>query len=306
LSPPYEDVFLEPVLPEIVEPEIESEPEPEPDEYVFVDPGYVLLRMSYEDISRGHLILINHDHAFVFPDESDSELISIFDHITDSFGVTTEHTFLAASIIDPLNAMMDAFYEETGITNVVVRSGYRGLAAQRQLFEDNVRRWGRAGALLWAKPPGHSEHHSGLGLDFGLRVGGAINTFTGTGTHSWIPRNSHNFGFVLRYPNNKTNITGTNFEPWHYRYVGIPHAPLMQQRNWVLEEYINNIRSFTADAPLEFTFNGILYQIYFTDELEIRLPFDVYFDVSGNNIDGFIVTTWEDPEAANREVGEEV
>ena len=277
---PYE----EPEEPEIVEPEVPEEP--------FIDPGYVLLRMSYSDISRGSLILINHEHAFVFPDEGQSDVMSIFDYITDSLGVTTEHTGLSASIIGPLNSMMEAFYEETGVSNIVIRSAYRSLADQRHIFDQTVRRWGRTGALAWAKPPGHSEHHSGLAFDFGRRVGGQIEMFSGTGNLAWMPRNSHNFGFILRYPNNRTAITGTNFEPWHYRYVGIPHASIMRQNNWVLEEYLERIRNYTVDEPLLFTFNDIEYEIYFTTELEIRLPYDIGFNISGNNIDGFIVTIW--------------
>ena len=272
----------------------EPEPDEEPEE-VFVDPGYVLLRMAYSDISRGALILINHDHAFVFPEEEQSEVISIFDYITETLGVTTEHTRLHASIITPLNEMMEAFYEETGITNVVIRSAYRSLAAQQQIFDTNVRRWGRTGALRWAKPPGHSEHHSGLAFDFGRRVGGTIEMFSGTGSSSWMPENSHYFGFILRYPNNKTEITGTNYEPWHYRYVGIPHASIMRENNWVLEEYLEQIRNYTFEEPFLFTLGDIEYEIYFSSELEIRLPLNVEFDVSGNNIDGFIVTIWRSP-----------
>jgi len=287
-----------PEIPESPEPEEEPENEPEDEplpepEEVFEDPGYVIIQMESSDINRGHLVLVNHENAFVFPQDHENDLIRISDHITESVGITTEHTILSASIITPLNDMMDAFHEHTNITNVVIRSAFRSMSGQQQIFDNMVRRWGRTGALRWAARPGHSEHHTGFAFDFGLKVSGQIEMFEGAGSYNWIPRNSHNYGFILRYPSGKVNITQTNFEPWHYRYVGIPHAPIIRSKNWALEEYIENIREYTFEEPLTFTFNDIEYQVYFTSAMEVRLPYDVDFNISGNNIDGFIVTFWE-------------
>jgi len=307
-------LYIASTPPEILEaPEPEEEPEdepedeplPEPDE-PFVDPGYVIVQMESSDINRGNLILVNHENAFVFPQDHENDLTPISDYITESVGITTENTILSASIINPLNDMMDAFYENTNITNVVIRSAFRSMSGQQQIFDNMVRRWGRTGALRWAARPGHSEHHTGLAFDFGVRRSGQIEMFEGTGSYNWIPRNSHNFGFILRYPSGKISITDTNFEPWHYRYVGIPHASIMRTRNWVLEEYIENIREYTFEEPLEFIFDNIEYQIYFTSEMEIRLPYDVDFNISGNNIDGFIVTIWESPDLEDCEFDGEV
>ena len=272
----------------------------------FIDPGYVLIRMAYADIARGSLILINHDYAFVFPDRDNNDLVNITNYITDSVLLRNDQTILSSYIIPHLNEMMDAFHDHTGITNVIIRDAFRSLSGQQQIFDTMVRRWGRTGALGWAALPGHSEHHTGFAIDFGVRRAGNIEMFDGTGAFSWIPRNSHNFGFILRYPQNRTSITRTNFEPWHYRFVGIPHAAIMRANNWVLEEYIENIRGYTYEEPLLFTFNDIEYMIYFTTDLEIRLPYDVEFTISGNNIDGFIVTIWENPHRIETEIVEEV
>ena len=275
-------------------------------EDIFIDPGYVLLRMDPSDIHFGALILVNPDVVFVFPNEHQNDLIRIADYISDVFGITSDQMILSASILAPLNQMMEEFNEYTGVTNVVIRSAFRSLSGQRQIFDDMVRRWGRTGALLWAALPGHSEHHTGLAFDFGIRRGGQTEMFAGTGLYSWIPRNSHRFGFILRYPENKTSITRTNFEPWHYRYVGIPHASIMRANNWVLEEYIDWIRGYTFEEPYTFIFNDIEYTIYFTSELYVKLPYDVDFKISGNNIDGFIVTIWQDPARFDAETGGEV
>jgi D-alanyl-D-alanine carboxypeptidase len=240
----------------------------------------------------------------MFPQDDDNDLVSISDYITQSVGLSTERAILSASIITPLNDMMDAFHEQTNITNVVIRSAFRSMSGQQQIFDNMVRRWGRTGALRWAARPGHSEHHTGLAFDFGIMRSGQVEVFEGTGSYNWIPRNSHSFGFILRYPSGKIEITETNFEPWHYRYVGIPHASIMRANNWVLEEYIEKIREYTFEEPLSYTVNDIEYQVYFTLEMEVRLPYDVDFNISGNNIDGFIVTYWESPDIGDVEFSE--
>ena len=297
-------LYITETPPEMSEPPSSTEPEEEPknepglpnrnendDEYI--DPGYVLFRMDESEISRGHLILVNHDHEFVFPDDEQNDLISINEHLIETVGTTTQNTILSASIITPFNDMMSAFHEHTSITNVVIRSAFRSIAGQQTIFNDNVRRWGRTGALLWASRPGHSEHHTGLAFDLGIRRSGLIEVFEGTGSYAWIPRNSHNYGFILRYPRGKTAITQTNFEPWHYRYVGIPHATIMRTNNWVLEEYIEKIKNYTFEEPYLFEFNNTEYIIYFTSDLDVKLPYDVDFIISGNNVDGFIITAWK-------------
>ena len=259
-----------------------------------VNRDYVLVSMDTSDIHRGHLILVNKEHAFVFPADEQNDLVIIADYMTDNVILATEETaILSSSVINPLNDLIDTFVDKTEVDNLVIRSAFRSLEGQRKIWNDTVRRWGRALAPGWAAEAGFSEHHTGLAIDFGLMVDRTVEVFEGVYEHAWIPDNSHNFGFVLRYPGNKIHITETNFEPWHYRYVGIPHSIIMHRNRWVLEEYIEKIRSYTVDTPYLITVNGIDYSIYFSTEFELRIPFDVEFNISGNNIDGFIVTTWK-------------
>ena len=98
------------------------------------------------------------------------------------------------------------------------------------------------------------------------------------------------YGFILRYPQNKTRITQTNHEPWHFRYISLPHSTIVTQNNWVLEEYIDMLREHTFDNPFEFELNDVSYKIYFSDSTEIKLPLNSEFSISGNNVDGFIIT----------------
>ena len=249
---------------------------------------YVVIRMDPSAISRGNLILVNLNHRFDPPDTAGFE--SIADRKTPSYRVTGEDLLIYEPVMAPLNAMMDAFFAETGRDTVSVISAFRGFEAQQQILNRHISRMGSAEALRWAAPPGHSEHHTGLAVDFGFYSGGTLRTFLGTGVYSWFRNNSFEYGFILRFPHDKTAITLTAYEPWHFRYVGQPHAYIIHQRGLCLEEYIEFIADFTRSDPLGVMFRDSFYEVYFTRDMEVFIPFDCEFDISGNNADGFIVT----------------
>ena len=249
---------------------------------------YVIIRMSPADVFRGNLLLINHDHRFEIPAAQD--FISISEEKTMSYSATGDDLLLAESAIESLNNMMDDFLEVTGRDNVTIISAYRGYERQQEILSEYIKLMGSAGALRLAAPPGYSEHHAGLAVDLGYYSNGVLRTFQGTGVYAWFKQNSHNHGFILRFPGEKSEITKTAYEPWHFRYVGQPHAFFINQNDWCLEEYIDVIMRHTRDEPFTAIFNECIYEVYFTEDAEIFLPFDCEFDISGNNINGFIVT----------------
>ncbi|MCL2228173.1 MAG: M15 family metallopeptidase [Oscillospiraceae bacterium] len=265
--------------------------EPYLDDYPFEASGvieYFSVRMSPSSISRGNLILINRDHGF--NPEYVMDLTLVADWQTPSFRVTGNNVLLSESIIEPFIAMMDAFYLASGSNAVSIISGFRGLDRQQELLDEHIARLGAVEAQRWVAAPGHSEHHAGIAMDLGFYHNDVLRTFIGTGTTAWFPQNSYRFGFILRYPENRSNITHVAHEPWHFRYVGLPHAYFIKQRAWVLEEYIEFIMQHDYDNPFIDLFQGYEYEVFFTRKTEIPIPFDSYFDISGNNIDGFIVT----------------
>lgn len=83
--------------------------------------------------------------------------------------------------------------------------------------------------------PGTSEHQLGLALDINAEKGKCTNDEL----YQWLEKNSYKYGFILRYPTNKVEITGTNYEPWHYRYVGKEAEKEIYARGICLEEYLN-------------------------------------------------------------------
>ena len=277
------------VLPEVTEQPIVSEPPaslPPP-----TDPeieGYFRVNMEPIDIQRGSLILIDAENRYEILEEND--LIPIADYKTSSYRVASNDLLLSKSIIDPLNKMMDDFHAKTGNENTAIVSAFRGYDRQQEILNEYVSLVGRAEATRWAALPGHSEHHTGLAVDLGVYSAGSYRTFMGKDTYEWIYKNAHLYGFILRYPQEKTEITKTIYEPWHYRYVGEPHAYIIYKNDLCLEEYMELIKEHTHDDPYIAAIGDDEYEIYFTRDSKLLLPDGCEYNISGNNIDGFIVT----------------
>lgn len=117
--------------------------------------------------------------------------------------------------------------------NIYISSGYRSYLYQSNLYNRYVERDGEVAANTYSAKPGHSEHQTGLAFDLNT-----INDAFGyTGEGKWIKDNCHLYGFIVRYPEGKQEITGFKYEPWHLRYVGIELATHLYQNNLTLEEY---------------------------------------------------------------------
>lgn len=133
--------------------------------------------------------------------------------------------------------------ESAGFTDVTVTSAYRGYSYQQTLFNQQLQIYSYLGdgaydkAATIVNPPGASEHQSGLCLDMHNIPTGADVSFGETEQFKWLKENSWKFGFILRYPEDKTDVTGISYEPWHYRYVGRYHAQKMYEMGLCLEEY---------------------------------------------------------------------
>jgi len=250
--------------------------------------GSVRVEMGRSDIYRGSLVLINQEYACEFPDER--ELVDIAGFKTPSYRVSDSALSLSGSISEPLNAMMDAFFAETGSDAVTVISAFRDYDRQMEILNEYIALVGGNEAYKWVAVPGHSEHHSGLAVDFGVHSGDAPRTFSGTGVYEWFGQNCDKYGFILRYPDDKTDITNTTHEPWHFRYVGVPHAHFIHKMGLCLEEYIDFLMGFSQDEPYCDEFDGRGFEVFFTRDREIVLPSSCEYEISGNNFDGFIVT----------------
>ena len=119
-----------------------------------------------------------------------------------------------------------------------IGSAYRSAATQKSLYYGYVASNGQGYADLTSARPSHSEHQTGLAIDF-TRIDGTCfleKCFAGTPEGKWLAAHGPEFGFVLRYPDGKTPITGYDYEPWHFRYVG-PEAAGKVAAGQTLEEF---------------------------------------------------------------------
>lgn len=117
-----------------------------------------------------------------------------------------------------------------------VTSAYRDYDDQVTVFDGYMMRMGEADALEYAAKPGFSEHQTGYALDIFV-PGATIDSFQDHPAAHWLAEHAHEYGFILRYPEGKENITGYNYEAWHYRYVGAEAANIIYDQGLTYEEY---------------------------------------------------------------------
>ena len=129
--------------------------------------------------------------------------------------------------------MSAAARDEAGL-RLWVYSGFRSYDRQSTIYNNYVGLYGRNVADTFSARPGHSEHQTGMAID----VNCADDSFIGTPEAIWLANNSYKYGFIIRYPQGKQNITGFKYEPWHVRYLGVYNATAVYQSGLTLEEYL--------------------------------------------------------------------
>jgi LAS superfamily LD-carboxypeptidase LdcB len=120
--------------------------------------------------------------------------------------------------------------------DLFVTSGYRSYQTQQVLYNNYVKADGQAKADTYSARPGYSEHQTGLAIDF-IIPGSTFNNFKYTEEFRWLKDNAHKYGFIMRYPLGKENITGYQYESWHYRYVGVDIAKYIYENDITYDEY---------------------------------------------------------------------
>ena len=141
--------------------------------------------------------------------------------------------------------MLENLFEEAAENGhqLVAVSGFRSFETQRLIYRRKIRTSGsEEKAMLLVAPPGASEHQLGLAIDIGRKASGKLNASFGKSKEGrWVRENAHRFGFIIRYQDRWTTITGYADEPWHLRYVGSEHASLIYERDIPLETYVREL-----------------------------------------------------------------
>lgn len=254
--------------------------------------AYGVVQMSKDDIHQGDLILVNFEAHYVTDEPSD--LVTIASKKTDQYSVKNNELAVREKIMEPFNRMMEDFANETGLTDVMVISAHRTVEYQQMLYDNDLQRTGLTYSEEVAKP-GESEHHTGLVMDLGIVTADGSKFFDASGDHIWVNQNCYKYGFVVRYPESKKDITKIIHEPWHYRYVGPVHAAVMEEKGFCLEEYLDFLKNYPFEGEhLKTAVDGKEYEIYYVpataDTVKVPIPKDKEYTISGNNVDGFIIT----------------
>ena len=201
--------------------ETPSEPE------IFVTPTGVEL-----DANFGRLLLINGENAL--PDDYDTKVREYLVEIDPQYRNNNYVTQIHKDVYPYITAMVAAAQAD-GV-DLRVWSPFRSYAIQNDLFQKQVNRVGgdeEKAATVVARP-GTSEHNTGLCADFNM----AGDAFESTPMYTWMCENAEDYGFILRYPKDKQHITGVIYESWHWRFVGINNAKLINEIGVTLEEFI--------------------------------------------------------------------
>ena len=267
------------------------------------------LVLTSDDVHTGDLVLVNYEYEYIFPAD-EGELVNVYQNKTDNYSVAYNYYVLDGDVLNVFSAMMGELLEVTGDSCILVNSTYRSFEDQQNIYNSYLQSNGEEYTKNYVADPGHSEHHTGLALDLTIRYPDGtyvlMKNYENLGVLNTL---CVEYGFIQRYPENKYYYTHINTEPWHYRYVGVPHAYVIAKKSLCLEEYMDFIKDYTVDGEMllineagEFSTcsktnipeNG--YLIYYIPEnaagsTEIAIPEGCTdYTVSGNNCDGFVVT----------------
>lgn len=235
----------------------------------------VYVKLNNDEFNNTGLIALDNKDMHIAPDGAD--FVSIYSYLFNAKGdmiMTTGSTNICGNkeMFEQLNLMISDFSAQTGLKTIMVRNAaYRVddkvYKSQFDIPDDKSKQGDTAKTEDDGKSSdGCYEHLSGLAVDFQLYEAdkGTYPEYTGEGQYAWINENCYKYGFVLRYPADKTDITGVEAKKNHYRYVGKEYAQVMHDNNLVLEELYGFLQKYTFEKPLNVqTPSGSRYIFYY-------------------------------------------
>jgi D-alanyl-D-alanine carboxypeptidase len=287
------------------EPEVVVTPESASEKQIAAPDGFSSVEVQTKSMRAGDLILVNYAYAYEFPEEADT--VSVYDFKTKSYKVRDTAVSLSKAVVGKFNKLMDDFAAATGCADMMVVSGFRDFEFQNEIFVDRVQTDGEEEAAKYVAVPGYSEHHTGLAMDLSVYLADGRTVYVEDYEPcDWFEEHAPEYGFVLRYPSVKAATTHISYESWHYRYVGVPHAEIMYEKDLCLEEYIDFLRAYRCGEKYLCFRKGSSfesetlptdadYAVYYVPAFDgektlIPVPEGADYEISGNNVDGFVVT----------------
>jgi LAS superfamily LD-carboxypeptidase LdcB len=208
----------------------------EPKSYYYKeDSNVVAVDVTTIKVEHPSVLLVNKDHALP-TDYVPSDLVE--PDVAFAASAAEERRKMDRTAATALEELFAAG-EADGVHLVGV-SGFRSYATQNALYYRSLRRNGYAYASIYSAQAGKSEHQTGLAIDLSCaQLGNQLYTrFCETPEGIWLAEHCTEYGFIIRYPKDKTDITGYAYEPWHIRYVGVTVAQYLKANDLTLDEYV--------------------------------------------------------------------
>lgn len=178
------------------------------------------------DDSKGELMLVNKFNNLTEEYKIDSI------EIPSKYAYAEKYT--SKEMLDNFKEMWNAATKDG--MDIIVSSGYRDYKEQEKTYKSSENSKGKTYADKYAARPGHSEHQTGLAYDL-FTTSSTTENFEETEEFKWLRDNSYKYGFIMRYPKGKEYLTGYEYEPWHYRYVGKSDAKKIYETGLTFDEY---------------------------------------------------------------------
>ena len=243
-----------PTAPANTQTEEQKPPVTQPKNIILSLPGATPIEARVEDYNNpaSNWILVSKDYPLVQPQYKAADLV-IITSVKTRPGKSAEERSLRAVLVEDLNAMF-ADAASAG-HDFMISSGFRSYTTQASLYNSYVASSGDAAANTFSAKPGQSEHQTGLSFDIRLSSGACYLDvcFGNMPAGQWLAANAPSYGFIIRYPADKTAVTKYQYEPWHLRYVGRPLAGALKQSGLTLDEaqpYLQQARSELLEAKL--------------------------------------------------------
>ncbi len=239
--------------------------------------SYTEVTVTPAQIYSGNLVLVNSSYAsHLSEDELALEKVAYFAGKPDCYAVSyPARTLLNNTALTSFNKLMEAYFTATANKEIMVNDGY----------------------LAKGAPKSTGESTTGLSIQLHLnKANGGFGYITNSSPYSWLYDNMAGYGYILRYPAGKEDLTGTVATDTVIRYVGAPHAKYITEYNLCLEEYHTLLKEKYEYGKAMLQYDGhIIYYVpaNLTGNTDVPVPLTGNYTISGNNVDGFIVTVDE-------------
>ena len=242
------------------------------------DLDQTLLYTITSSVRTGDLILVNKNHPISFAENSSLSFMST----GNGYGLRDNSLEANPKAIEALNSMVADLNTNVEAANLVVLTAYRSKERQDSLNNGT--------------PGGCSDYHTGLSFELKEKTNDDnYIELDRLDKYDWLYKNAHKYGFIVRYPENCKSETGISDYAYVFRYVGVPHATYIYENGLCLESYLDLLRtSHKSAAPLEITStDSVSYKVFYSEKVEIEIDADAVFEISGDNMNGYIITVCE-------------